>query len=400
MIKKLRRKFVLICVSLVFGVLLVLGAVSNFSSYLQINRQTKEILDILCENDGAFPKIVNFRQMISPEIPFSTRYFSVVLDNDGTIDDVNVNSMQTISTEEAVKYAQKVMLSGKTHGTMNQFKYKVAEYGEGYLMVFVDASYDVQTFRFVFINSIWVSALCLIIVFLLAVYFSKEAIRPISESYEKQKRFITDVSHELKTPLAIIRTNTEVLDMYYNENEWTKSIQNNAIRLSQLVESLVTLTRMDEENMKLQMILFSISDAVIESSEQFLAFATKQNVQIKTNVESQISYCGNEHSIRQIVCIFLDNAIKYATTDSEIKLTLKRQGKKTLLTVSNETENLAKGNCDILFERFYRADKSRNSQTGGYGIGLSIAKAIVLQHKGKISAQSPDGKTFVISVML
>ncbi len=157
---------------------------------------------------------------------------------------------------------------------------------------------------------------------------------------------------------------------------------------------------MDEGSSKFKTTDFSLSDAVEETADQFILVFNSQNKNISLNIDKNISYHGNEESIRQLISILLDNAAKYSTSKSEIKLTLKKQGKKSNLSVTNEAEGLNKGNLDMLFERFYRTDSSRNIKTGGYGIGLSIAKAITINHKGKISAYSPDGKSITITATL
>lgn len=230
--------------------------------------------------------------------------------------------------------------------------------------------------------------------------FSKKAIAPIAESYEKQKQFITDAGHELKTPLAIINTNVEVIEIDYGESQWTKSIHNQVFRLSDLVESLVSLTRMDEEKNQLTKKDFSLSDLVLEASEQFFEMSKLCDKQLVLEVEENISYHGNKQAISQLLSILIDNALKYGLKDNPIRVELKKQGKKIFLQTTNRAENLSTGNYDILFDRFYRADSSRNSKLKGYGIGLSLAKAIVLKHKGKITAKSPNGKTIIFTVQL
>jgi len=400
MIKELRRKFVVVSVSIVIGVIMTLSILSNLATYIQINKHSDVVLDILIENDGKFPKLTNLLFKISPETPFTTRYFTIIADDVGSIEAVDIGQVEAIETEQAITYAAEVLNDGSKEGRIDDYKYIVAEKDYGQLMVFVDCSREREMFKSFLLSGLPVFVSSVVLVFILALIFSKEATKSIVESYEKQKRFITDVSHELKTPLAIIQTNTEVLDMYYSENEWTKSILNNTNRLSQLVESLVTLTRMDEEKSEIVTTTFSLSDAIFESAKPFETFALANNKKIILEIESQLSYHGNESSIRQLIGIFLDNAIKYANPNSDIIMKLQKQGKKLVITVSNETDELKQGNYDRLLERFYREDTSRNSKTGGYGIGLSIAKAITQQHKGKITAESPDGKVFIMTVVL
>lgn len=230
--------------------------------------------------------------------------------------------------------------------------------------------------------------------------FSRLAVKPFAESYQKQKRFITDASHEIKTPLTIIEANTEVLNMEYGENEWLKSTSNQVKRLTKLTERLVYLSRMDEEREVLQKTDFSISDAVYEAARSFKAMAKSQNKTLNISVQPNVSYYGDESSIIRLVSLLLENAMKYSDDEGTVSLKFCTNGKNKVLSVKNTVAEIQKGKLDMLFDRFYRIDKSRNSQTGGFGIGLSVAKAIVNAHKGKITAVSADGKSIEITAVL
>lgn len=230
--------------------------------------------------------------------------------------------------------------------------------------------------------------------------FSRLAVKPFAESYQKQKRFITDASHEIKTPLTIIDANTEVLNMEYGENEWLKSTSNQVKRLTKLTERLVFLSRMDEEREVLQKTDFSISDAVYEAARSFKAMAKSQNKTLNISVQPNVSYYGDESSIIRLVFLLLENAMKYSDDEGTVSLKFCTNGKNKVLSVKNTVAEIQKGKLDMLFDRFYRIDMSRNSQTGGFGIGLSVAKAIVNAHKGKITAVSSDGKSIEITAVL
>lgn len=403
MIERLRRKFIIISMLSVIAVLGVIISVSNVSNYLKIDRDTDALLEFIILNGGRFPKQgKNMKDHggMSPEAPFSTRFFTVNLDPYGTAETIDTGKIAAVTTKEAREYADLAFHKGKESGFLGIYKYKSEKTDRGMMFVFLDCRKEFETFQGFLKNSLLVSLLGIISVFILVVIFSKRAVKPVAESYEKQKRFITDASHEIKTPLTIIDANTEVLELDYGENEWTKSIRSQIKRLAQLTGDLVCLAKMDEESKKLLMTEFSLSDTVQESAEPFTAFARMEGKDLSLSVERNISYVGNEQAVRQLVSILLDNGVKYALPESEIKVTLKKQGKYRCFMVDNQAEALTQGNLDILFERFYRRDESRNSQTGGHGIGLSIAKAIVLKHKGKIKAESPDGKSIVITVLL
>ncbi len=406
MVEKLRRKFILISVSAVCIVVFGIGLFSNLSNYSQIGRNTDELLQILAENDGFFPKpdYLDSQYVLppkmSPEAPFSTRFFTVKMDKRGNLIDVDTGKISSISIDQALAYANIILQSKKMSGLKDDYKYIVVGKEYGSLLVFVNVSRDLQLFFSFLRGSIITGMIAILAVFIIVLVFSKKAIAPIAESYEKQKQFITDAGHELKTPLAIINTNAEVLEMNYGESQWIQSIHKQVHRLSNLVESLVSLTRMDENEYQLVHTKFSLSSLVVETAEQFREMSRIYDKKLVIEVEEDVAYYGNEQSIGHLVSILIDNSLKYGSKESLIHVELGKQGKKCILRTTNEADNLRIGNYDILFERFYRADSSRNSKLEGYGIGLSIAKSIVLKHKGKITAESPDGKTLVVTVKL
>ena len=268
------------------------------------------------------------------------------------------------------------------------------------MVIFVDCRQEVSAFRTTLITSVTVSALGLLAVFILVLIFSGRAFKPVAESYEKQKQFITDAGHEIKTPLTIIDANTEVTEMEQGETKWTKSTRNQIKRLNDLTQQLITLSKMDEGGGGIQKEKFSISDAVEETINQFEILAGKADKAFDIKIQPDVDYLGDEKAIRQLVGILTDNAIKYSVKGSIIRVSLEKKGKKIYIRFYNEADNVVKGRLDVLFERFYRTDASRNSKTGGSGIGLSVAKAIVTAHKGKITAESEDGKSLTISVTL
>ena len=215
-------------------------------------------------------------------------------------------------------------------------------------------------------------------------------------AYEKQKIFITDASHELKTPLAIINTSADVLEIENGNSKWLDNIHKQVNRMNELIGNMISLTKLEEEK-ELIKIDFSLSDLVMDISKEFEDLANSVNKRIDLDLEKNISYNGDENLIRQFISILLDNSIKYSKENSDIKVKLYKQNRKIVFSVENEAENLQKKKYDELFERFYRSDLSRNSKTGGYGIGLSLAQSIVLRHKGKLYAESFDGKSIIFT---
>ncbi|SHI05819.1 sensor histidine kinase [Clostridium grantii] len=403
MIEKLRRKFILITMGSVILVLTSIMVALNIFIHIKVNNNIDKIIDVIIENKGIFPDFKELNDEVSNfsiETSYRTRYFTVVVDSNNNIVDINTGKIAAISSEDGKELAIEVIEGNKTTGYVGIYKYRIVEENEESLIVFIDSSNELETLQVFYMYSIIISIIGTISVILLVVIFSKKVVQPVAQSLEKQKQFITDAGHELKTPLAIINANTEVIEMENGDSEWTTSIRNQVNRLSDLTMSLVSLARMEEKSNSVMVTDFSLSDAIDESSKPFYSLAKSQGKKITTDIESNITYKGDEKSIRQLISILLDNAIKYSTDNSEIEITLKKRGRQSIISVSNKTKDIKKGNLDILFDRFYRTDSSRNSKTGGFGIGLSIAKSIVDVHKGNITAKSVDGKSIIIGITL
>lgn len=419
MIKKLRKRFVLAAMCAVAAVLLIIMAALNIANYAGVISDADTVLNMISDNGGVFPQQVkpDFPQGqtgavkpetgLSPQFPnnsperqFDTRFFTVILDESGETVSVNTGSIAAVTEEQAIEYARQVY-TGAGSGSLGDYRYCVrASEDGGWLVVFMDISRSLYSVSSFLITSLWISGAGILGVFLLVLLLSKKAIAPVAESYTKQKHFITDASHELKTPLTVINANTEVLEMTQGENEWTQSIKNQVERLTKLTNDLVSLTRMDEDDARLQMTDFSLSDAVSESVEPYAAIAGATGKHFSTAIQPGVSYKGNEPAIRKLVGILADNASKYTDEGGSISVTLRATAKGGVLVFKNTVESCKKGSRDELFERFYRDDESRSSDTGGYGIGLSIAAAIVNAHRGRIAARSEDGRTMVFTVTL
>lgn len=378
------------------------------------------------------------RHGISPESQFDTRYFTVTINSKGDVENIDTSKIASVSSENAAQYAKKLWKSGKKgdgkNGFSESFKYMTVGEGGSTMYIFLSCQRELSTIRTYVLASVGISVFGLAVVFVMIYFFSGKILKPVSESYEKQKRFITDASHEIKTPLTIIDANTEVIEMMEGENEWTSSTRKQVARLTSLTEKLVFLSRMDEEATKLEMLEFSLSDAILDTAEPFKTVARTKGKKLTIDVTDKILYTGDEKTIRQLVSILLDNAMKYSgcsnasfeksninktnlnkTTQTqndcvttinpapEIEISLKPSGRNRIITVWNtvdETANIKKGRQDMLFERFYRTDTSHNSKTGGFGIGLSAAYAIVKAHKGKITAESKDGRSIKFTIVL
>lgn len=393
MIKKLRIKFVALSMGSLLLVLLLIMASVNLVNYRGIIREADDLLAFLAENGGGFPQMRGEPQpkAMSPELPYESRFFSVMLDSEGGLVSVDTGKIAAVDSAAAIEYARSIWASGQAQGVMGRYRYlRVAEEG-GSRLIFLDCGRNLDNCRRFLLASAGISAAGYAAVLCLVVLFSGRIIKPVSESYEKQKQFITDAGHEIKTPLTIIAADAEVLEMELGENEWLRDIQAQAKRLADLTKDLIYLSRMEEAQADRQMIDFPVSDIVEETARSFLAPAIKDGKQLDISIRPGLSMNGDENGIRQLVSILLDNALKYSPPGGRVQLSLEKQQRNLCLRVSNLTEaELPWDDLGRLFERFYRADPSRSAKEGGYGIGLSVARAIVSAHRGKISANAPE----------
>ena len=410
MIRKLRNKLIIASMLSLLIVLTVIFSTVGVLNYRKIINDADGIVAILEENDGSFPlstpqKGEGFFQdnrfkdnpRFSPELPYESRYFSIFLTEDGKVLAVNTGKIAAVDTTTAIEYARQVLIKGKTQGFIDDYRYSVYSLGSETHIIFLDYGREMGAFRTFLFTSAGVCLIGFFAVLLLMIFLSGRIVKPFAANYEKQKQFITDAGHELKTPLTIIDADAEVLKMDMGENEWLSDIQNQTKRLAQLTNNLIMLSRMEEQP-QFEKIEFPLSDVVEETAETFQALAKTHNKDFSCQIQSGLAMIGDEKSIRQLVTIFLDNAIKYSDDGGRIEISLKKQKNTINLSVFNTTEFIAKKDLPQIFDRFYRADKSRNSQTGGYGLGLSIAAAIVSAHKGKITASTQDEKSLLIVV--
>lgn len=411
MIKKLRRKFILITMCSVIAVLtLIIGSI-NIAVYKNIDSETDMLLNIIAENGGTFPRD-NDRigggpaggfmndYSLSPETPFNTRYFTVTVNENGDAVAVDTGKIAAVTTNDAQIFAETLAENGKTEGYHKGYKFRTVNTNGYTQYIFLDCNNQINSFYSFLASSITVSFFGILLVFLLVFFLSKIAVRPLAESYEKQKRFITDAGHEIKTPLTIIDAGADVLEMENGENEWTQSIKNQVKRLTHLTEKLIFLSKMEEDNTRLQISEFSLSEAVRETVDSFEAIALTKGKTLHADIQQNIAYKGDESMIKQLFSLLLDNAMKYSDENGTISFTLRSSGKNKEIRIRNSVVHIEKGRHDDFFERFRRRDESRNSKTGGHGIGLSVAKAIVNAHKGKITAFSENENTIEFLITL
>lgn len=411
MIKQLQKRFILAAMLSLTLVLTVIIGSGSFMNYYAIISQADETLTTLVENNGTFPKDSVEEYLAAKKAflcgageppPDISYYFIVFMSETGQPLSINLRNIMKVDDETAVSYADSVWNTGKTTGFLDGYRYLRADAQgqDGELLIFLDCEQKLLSFQNFLFTSLLTSLVGLFAVCILLMILAKGIVRPISESYEKQKRFITDAGHELKTPLTIISADADVLEMQQGSNEWLTDIRIQTERLSRLTHDLIFLAKMEEGNKAVHVKEFSISDVAEQSVQAFQSLAKVQQKEFSSQIQPGLMLCGDPSQIERLFSVLLDNALKYSRPEGKISVALQPHKHSIRLEVFNTTDFIEKEQPPRLFDRFYRMDPSRSSETGGHGIGLSIAKAVVLAHGGEIAAASQDERSLKVSVIL
>ena len=402
MFKSLRRKFVATSVASVAVVIILMASTLNFINYYKMGQRVDDSLYeaskssalVTIFSDGEEDMIVT--KNTASKTPNNNGFSIAKIDENKNVirsyrDDVLIKGKDDLQ-----KLVTDAVNESSTSGYVGTYRYLKVNNDAGNLVLLLNTQRDLDSFHAFMRNSIIVSSIVILSVFILLVLISKKVIAPIQQSYQKQKQFITDASHELKTPLAIIRSNTDVLELENGDSKWTKNIQNQVDRLTSLVNSLVVFSRMEEKDTA-EKVKFNLSESLHARIDDFEELASFQKKHIIADIDNNIYYRGEHQAIVQLMDILLENAIKYATKETNINVTLKKNKKYAMMKISNQA-NVKKGDLRKVFDRFYRLDESRNSTVKGYGIGLSMAKLIAEKHKEVIKAYAPEDGIFKIEV--
>ncbi len=405
MIKRLQKRFIIVSGISLISVFLLIFIVAYILNTTSVNRTMDTLTDTLSKNEGRFPDAFpdnvppggnpSFQRpssgapnFFSKETPFSTRFFVVSFNEQGEITSVNTSSIQSVTEEQAIAYARTVVNDGDERGWKSNYRYKLYLTDEGYSVVFVDGSIN----RAMSNNFLYIIGVILLVttgvVILLTVLLSRRAMKPIADGYEKQKQFITDANHELKTPLSLILTNLDILESEIGENQWVDGIRLKGEQMAELIGQLMTLSRMDENRQTAVFSNFVLSEAALDVIAEFQLLANERKKNMTSDIHPDLICKGDEGGIRKLISILLDNAIKYCDEGGDIHICIKKK-RNIMITVENTYRAVDKVELDKLFDRFYRADKARTSGNG-FGIGLSIAKSITKQHGGDIIAYQKD----------
>jgi histidine kinase (sensor protein), putative len=396
MFRKLKIRFILLASAAIVCILLTMIAVLNSVRFLQTNGEIQAVLNILSANNGDFPSVEETAESlqndrITIDTIYQYRYFSVVYKEDKTLYSSNLDHLSNLSKEQALSYANKVIKNSRSSGVFkvgSQFySYQITQDSKTkrYLLVVLDSTNYLESRNDFFWLSIQLCFYSFIFFVLVVSGFSNFAIRPYIKNYENQKRFITNAGHELKTPLAIISANTELQELMTGENEWTESTKDQVKRLSNLINQMVVLARLEEQP-DVTLVDVNFSEVVKKVAGNFKSVIEKAGKKYEIKLQEDIHVKATEDELYELVSILIDNACKYCDENGQIFVTLTKakRGKRARLTVANSYADGKNVDYSRFFDRFYREDESHNQKQPGYGIGLSMAESLVRIFKGRI----------------
>lgn len=410
--KKLRLKMIGIVFASVVAAFTVMTIILVMCFGAYRNRQADQITAMISENNGTVPQLKDYKQQqknsqsferyfnnYNEDSSYRTRFFRIFLDEDKKVTNVNMDHIAAVDKKKAVRMTKIAMLRRGKVGLVGSYRYR-KEYKDGQVrsIIFLDCKENQSFYHLAVTITITVSTLLTCLITVIFAIASKRAVRPFEINSNRQKQFITDASHELKTPLAIISANAEVLQYKGDGNEWTQNIIDQTKHMGKLINQLLVLAKLDEVQEKSEKQEADLKLLLEETIEPFEEVATQKKVTLKLHLEEGVTIRVNREQIAQLVSILTENAAKYVNDGGKIVWRLTKTQHGAVLVVKNTTEKELP-DTKRMFDRFYRSDSSRSSKTGGQGIGLSIAKKIVDSHKGSITAKAGDGMvTFRVSL--
>jgi two component system histidine kinase len=372
----------------------------NASKYATSEKRINKILDLLSKNNGVLPDEEVVEKILgrktNPDIIVQYRYFSAYVDSTNKVITMNTEHIANLSETDVIFYIRKILSGKNRYGNFTttdgqKFAYKLSLHeDESKLIVVLDTTSYIEDRADLIDTSVFIFFSNLAFFIIIFVIFSGKVMMPFMENYRNQKAFITNAGHELKTPLAIISANNELCEMIGGENEWTKSTKEQVERMTDLINRLVVLARFEEKSEEKSDVAeknINFSDIVTKSANSFKSMAIKGGKNFESNIQKNLCISGDDGAIYELVNILIDNANKYCDDCGTVGVGLLQHGitfKKAKLVVYNTYKSGKGVDYSRFFERFYREDKSHNSNVSGYGVGLSIAGNIVKRHKGKI----------------
>lgn len=375
------------------------------SSYFEIRKQHRQMLqthaqmfvippfaqDLLPPDRSPPDDIQDIKKIIDPESPsfrLST-FYTVAIANDGSFLDIKNEPPTLYTNEDLLQLAKEIIADDVTAGTRHNLDFYKADKGSYLLVAFMDNTVSKEIALTLFRYTLIFGAVALVLFFFVSVFLAKKIVTPLEESYQKQKQFVSDAGHELKTPISVVNTNAELLSREIGENQWLQNIQYENQRMGILVGQLLDLAR--TETVSAQMEEIDFSRLVAGEALPFESVAFEKGLSLHTDISEKITLHGNSNQLRQLISILLDNAMRHSKAPGQVSLGLHHDHNCVKLTVINSGDEIPVQQREQIFERFYRMDPARNSEDNHYGLGLAIAKGIVNAHQGRIEVSCHNG---------
>lgn len=395
-IARFRRSFITIATASFFVVIAFMGIATTASNILAIRGQANYTIDAIIDAGGDVPTENNYAPgMFHEEANYGLRFFTVSFDESGEVADVDVTHIALVDAYRALEVA-KIADNPNTLMQLTRYEDYYAKEGKtptGSMVVFLDCSFQLENVQEVVARTLMLSIAAFIVTLISIVFFSKRAVRTEAENLRRQQQFMTNASHELKTPLAVIRANTELTEMISGETEWTQSTLKQVDRMDGLVRDLMSIVRWEEQgDAEGDMADVDVAAVVGKAVDSFQSVAQQHDIALNCAADQGITLKGNDGSIEQLVCLLVDNAIKYCDEGGSVNVRLSNAliGRGCTLAVSNNYAAGADVDYRKFFDRFYRADESHENQQG-YGIGLSVAESICSRYHGSIKVSWKAG---------
>ncbi len=393
MIRKLQIQITAILMAILSSVTIGILVAVNIVNY---NASQQEAFHYLNEVASSGEMLIASEENSSL---FSYRFFRVFIDMYGNAFKSVSENNAMYTDEQLAALATKVLIRGKNSGAIDHMLYTVKDESYGKLIVFMDNRITEANIRAVGLYSLIFGSMGLFLLFCMVLFLAKWLTKPIEEAFHKQKIFVSDVSHELKTPLAVITANADTLESEIGESKWLGYIKNEAYKMSGLVNNMLTLTRMETTENKLSFQRFDLTETVRGAVMPFESIAYEKQVDLSVSLQESVFLSGNQEQLGRVAAILTDNAVKYTEPGGKISVLLQQNRGKTILQVSNTGPEIPYADRKKIFDRFYRVDKARSRENGSYGLGLSIAKTIVSAHHGTISVDCRNSRNiFTVTI--
>jgi len=403
MIRSLRRRFIFSAMA-AFGILVLILLVGVTAvSYLQLEGRTDDFIEFVLEEpqpphkNGAHQQNPA-RRMLPMDNPIA--YYDLQIDTSGKITEVREKGIWEPDTDTAKAAAEQILASGKSEGRLSGYKFHLQKNESGTRLILMDNSPHIHMLGNVLRTTLALSLACLVLLFLILLPISTRVVHSYARHIEKQKQFITNAGHEIKTPVAIMLSNLDAMELIQGENKWSRNIRSQTDRLSVLLQRLLFMSRIDEKSMVLPMQELELNSIIKAELETYSPILAERRLQLHCNLCNAVHLKGNREYLLQMIHMLLDNAVQYTNEGGEIRISMEHKRRRVRLLFENTVEALPDCPPEALFDRFYRGNSARTQSSGGYGIGLSAAHVIAEMHQGSIGAEYLKGNAICFTVEL